>query len=105
MHKKLLCLVTGPNSGATNTRMFQKILDDDKLARDYCKSTSKHIFPFGGAIISWSSKKQICVSRHTQEAEYIACSIATTFVISINRFIKDMELDITNGPVHMYYDN
>lgn len=39
------------------------------------------------------------------KAEYVACSIATTFVISINRFIKDMELDITNGPVHIYYDN
>ena len=48
--------------------------------RDDCKSTSGHVFLFGGVAISWSSKKQSCVTHYTQEAEYVTYSIATTFV-------------------------
>ena len=35
------------------------------------KSTSGHIFLFGGTIVSWLSKKQGYVAKHTMEAEYI----------------------------------
>ena len=38
------------------------------------KSTSGHIFLFGGTIVSWLSKKQGYVAKHTMEAEYIPCS-------------------------------
>jgi len=32
------------------------------------KSTSGHVFLFGGTTVSWLSKKQGCVAKHTMEA-------------------------------------
>ena len=52
--------------------------------KDDGKSTSGHLFIFGGGAVSWSSKKQGCVARYTQEAEYIACSMATTYAVWIS---------------------
>ena len=46
--------------------------------KDNGKSTSGHLFIFGGGAVSWGSKKQGCVTRYTQEAEYNACSTTTT---------------------------
>ena len=40
------------------------------------KSTSGHVFLFGGTIVSWLCKKQSCVAKYTMEAEYISCSTA-----------------------------
>ncbi|XP_043710657.1 secreted RxLR effector protein 161-like [Telopea speciosissima] len=73
--------------------------------RDDCKSTSCHVFIFGGAVVSWDSKKQGCVVRHTQEAEYNACSMATTHAVWIRRFLMEFGLDLVNGPVEIFCDN
>ncbi|GMP44500.1 hypothetical protein CsSME_00013413 [Camellia sinensis var. sinensis] len=42
------------------------------------KSTSGHVFLFGGTAVAWLSKKQSCVAKYTMEAEYIACSTAVS---------------------------
>ncbi|KAL0313703.1 UNVERIFIED_CONTAM: Retrovirus-related Pol polyprotein from transposon TNT 1-94 [Sesamum calycinum] len=47
------------------------------VSRDECKSTPGYTFLFGGAAITWCSKKQPCISLSTMEAEYIACTSAT----------------------------
>jgi hypothetical protein len=39
------------------------------------KYTSGYIFIFGGTVVSWLSKKQICVAKFTMEVKYIACNI------------------------------
>lgn len=49
--------------------------------RDDEKSTLGHLFIFGGSSVSWGSKKQGCFARYTQEAEYIACSMAATHIV------------------------
>ena len=36
--------------------------------KDDGKSTSGHLFIFGGGVVSWGSKKQSCVARYTQQA-------------------------------------
>ena len=41
------------------------------------KSTSSHIFFFGGMAVSWSSQKQGIVALSSCEAEYIAATTAT----------------------------
>ena len=47
------------------------------------KSTSGHIFLFGGTIISWLSKKQGYVAKHTMEAKYIPCSTTVSEAVWI----------------------
>src|SRR5262249_17029316 len=64
-----------------------------------------HLFILGGAAVSWGSKKQGCVARYTQEAEYIACSMATTHAVWIRRFLTDIDLGLVEGPIEMYCDN
>lgn len=39
------------------------------------KSTSGHVFLFGGGIISWSNKKQMCVARYTMDSKFITCNV------------------------------
>ena len=43
---------------------------DADFARDVDdkKSTGGHVFLFGGTTVSWLSKKQGCVAKHTMEA-------------------------------------
>jgi hypothetical protein len=36
------------------------------------KSTSGWVFNLGGGIVSWVSKKQICITHSTMESEFIA---------------------------------
>jgi hypothetical protein len=69
------------------------------------KSTSGHLFLLGVAAVSWGSKKQGSVARHTQEAEYIACSMATTHAVWIKRFLGELGLNLVSGPLQMYCDN
>jgi hypothetical protein len=47
------------------------------------KSTSGYIFLFGGAAVSWLSKKQNCVAKSTMEAEYISCSTTVSNTVWI----------------------
>ena len=73
--------------------------------KDDSKSTSGYIFLFGGGAIVWSCKQHGCTAQHTQEAEYIACNVATTFAVWINRFLKDLKIDLDQEPVQLYCDN
>ncbi|KAF2290984.1 hypothetical protein GH714_017837 [Hevea brasiliensis] len=41
------------------------------------KSTSGWLFTIGGAIVSWSSKKQSCVALPSMESKFIAMSLAS----------------------------
>ena len=41
---------------------------------DQCKSTSGYAFLLSNGAISWSSKKQSCITLSTMESEYVACS-------------------------------
>jgi hypothetical protein len=54
------------------------------------KSTSGYIFLFGGAAISWGSKKQTVISRSTTESELIALDTTCTEA----EWIKNLLLDI-----------
>ena len=69
------------------------------------KSTSGHVFLFGGIAISWLSKKQGCVAKHTMEAEYISCSTAVSEAVWIKRYVDSLKLGIPNRPVDVFYDN
>ena len=54
------------------------------------KSTSGHIFFFGGMSVSWSSQKQSIVALSSCEAEYIAATTATCQAVWMNRLIGEL---------------
>lgn len=69
------------------------------------KSTSGHVLIFWGGILSWASKKQICVARHIMEVEYIACSFITTYAAWIKRFINNLKVKLVNRPINVFCYN
>ena len=65
---------------------------DSDFARD-ChdrKSTSGHIFFFGGMTVSWSSQKQSIVALSSCEAKYVAATTATCQAVWMNWLIGEL---------------
>ncbi|MHB1946433.1 MAG: Ty1/Copia family ribonuclease HI, partial [Metallibacterium sp.] len=68
------------------------------------KSTSGYVFTYGGAAISWASRKQATVALSTAEAEYISLCSATQEAIYLRRIIAELEGD-TSEPTKIWQDN
>lgn len=56
------------------------------------RKSNGDVFLFGGGALSWSSKKQLCVSRHTTDPEYVGCSIAAIQAILIILFVEILKI-------------
>jgi hypothetical protein len=69
-----------------------------------CKSTSGFVFMLGGAVVSWSSKKQTSVALSSTEAEYIAAAHATKEVVWLRRLLIELGLDL-DSPTVLHVDN
>ena len=67
------------------------------------KSTTRWLFTFNGAPISWASKKQNHVTRLSMESELVSSSFATAEGIWIIRLGKDFGQLST--PISIYTDN
>ncbi|XP_070020426.1 secreted RxLR effector protein 161-like [Nicotiana tabacum] len=63
---------------------------------DERKCTSGYVFLLSDGTISWSSKKQSCVSLSTMEAEYVAFASATQEAVWLKKFLDHL-LDITEN--------
>ena len=57
---------------------------------DTRRSTSGYVFQINGSTVSWSSKRQSCVTRSSTEAEYVALSHATQEVVWLRRLLNDI---------------
>ncbi|PNX79093.1 putative copia-type polyprotein [Trifolium pratense] len=57
------------------------------------KSTAGYIFFYGGAPISWCSKKEPVVALSSCEAEYIAASLSTCQAIWLKNLIEEISQD------------
>lgn len=68
------------------------------------KSISGTVFFINGGLVSWSSRKQNCVSLSSTEAEFIALSEACQEACWLRRLMADMEQKI-DGPIELYEDN
>ena len=79
---------------------------DSDSAGDYNdrKSTSGHIFLFGGMVVSWSSQKQSIVALSSCEAEYIAATTASCQAIWTSRLIGEL-MDNEEIKVKLLVDN
>ena len=57
---------------------------------DTRRSTSGYVFQINGSTISWSSKRQYCVTRSSTEGEYVALSHVTQEVVWLRRLLNDI---------------
>lgn len=74
---------------------------EDKETR---KSNSGYVFFLNGGVISWSCRKQTCVSLSSTEAEFIALSDTCQETIWLRRLLVDMHEAMKN-PTLIYEDN
>ena len=79
---------------------------DANLARniDDRKSTSGGYFFLGKRLVTWTNKKQNCISQSTIEAEYVVNALNCTNVVWIKKLLKGMKEEITE-PVVLYCNN
>ena len=56
------------------------------------KSTSGYVFTLGGAVVSWKSSKQTCISRSTMESELIALDKVGKEAQWLPQFLKDIPI-------------
>ena len=55
------------------------------------RSTSGVVLMLNGAPVSWSSRKQSCVSLSTTESEYVAATTAAKEVAWMRRLLDDID--------------
>ena len=67
------------------------------------RSTGGHCFLFGGAVVSWRSKKQEFVAQSTVEAEYVALSFAVREVIWLMKL--EVGVSMKKIPINVGCDN
>ncbi|WVZ88337.1 hypothetical protein U9M48_034871 [Paspalum notatum var. saurae] len=60
-----------------------------------CKSTPGGCYLLGRSLVSWSSKKQNCVSLSTAEAEYIAARSSCAQLLYMKQTLKDYGVELT----------
>ncbi|KAI3747152.1 hypothetical protein L6452_09599 [Arctium lappa] len=67
------------------------------------KSTSGHVQFLGDKLVSWASKKQLCVSTSTAEAEYVAAASCCSQVLWMRTQLRDYGFKYDKIPI--YYDS
>ncbi|KAL3634075.1 hypothetical protein CASFOL_021129 [Castilleja foliolosa] len=68
------------------------------------RSISGHCVYIGGNLVSWSSKKQNCVSRSSTEAEYRSLAQVVSEVSWIRYLLDELSVSQTRVP-HIWIDN
>ena len=58
---------------------------------DTRRSTSGYVFRFGGAAITWRSKRQACVALSTAEAEYVALAGTVQESLWLQQLLSDLQ--------------
>ncbi|KAI3735800.1 hypothetical protein L6452_15315 [Arctium lappa] len=64
------------------------------------KSTSGHVQFLGDKLVSWGSKKQLCVSTSTAEAEYVAAASCCSQVLCMRTQLRDYGFHFNKIPIY-----
>ena len=68
------------------------------------KSTNGGALFLGKRLVSWTCKKQKCISQSITEVEYVVVAMNCSNVVWLKKLLKGMKEDITE-PVIIYCDN
>jgi hypothetical protein len=71
---------------------------------DTRRSTTGYVFTLGNTAVSWSSKRQQCVTVSSCEAEYVAAGIATREALWISEFLDELG-EPDQRPVKIFCDS
>jgi len=71
---------------------------------DTLRSTMGYCFSIGGAVFTWSSRRQKTISNSSCEAEYIALSEASREALWLRQFLREVHL-LKPGPSVLLCDN
>jgi hypothetical protein len=73
---------------------------------DEIKATSGYIFTFGGAAVSWRSRKQTILTKSTMKDELVALEATTVEAEWLRDLLKDMPMVAKPVPaIQLYRDN
>ncbi|KAI3718887.1 hypothetical protein L6452_19772 [Arctium lappa] len=64
------------------------------------KSTSGHVQFLGDKLVSWASKKQLCVSTSTAEAEYVAAASCCSQILWMRTQLRDYGFHFNKIPIY-----
>ncbi|QRV90660.1 Copia protein [Ceratobasidium sp. AG-Ba] len=79
-------------------------VDSDFAAQYDRRSISGNVFVFGGAAISWMSKRQNDVATSTSQAEFTSCYAGGSQAEWIRMFLGELGCG-TSSPTHIFCDN
>ena len=68
------------------------------------KSTSGGAFFLGKRLVTWTTKKQNCISQSIAEVEYVTTTVNCTNIVWIKQLLKVMKEAIIE-PMILYCDN
>ena len=72
--------------------------------KDTRRSVSGHVIYYSGALVSWRSKMQQCVTLSSTEAEYVACSQCVVEMEFLRQMLESMGEEV-ELPMTVYVDN
>jgi hypothetical protein len=78
--------------------------DSNWASKGHCKSICGFIFCVGGAIVSWSTKKQHLIAQSSTKAEYIAAAHTTHEALWLNHFLEELAIFLPS-PIPLHLDN
>jgi hypothetical protein len=97
--------ITYRRDNAENLFVYTDSNYQDRTLRGDGRSTSGYGVYLAGGLISWSSRRQHCVTTSSTEAEYIGQANAIKQIITATQFLLELRLPIIHTPVKLYADN
>jgi hypothetical protein len=97
--------ITYRRDNTENLFVFTDSNYQDRALQGDGRSTSGYAVYLAGGLISWSSRRQHCVTTSSTESEYIGQANAIKQIVSAVQFILELRLPIIHLPIKLYADN
>ncbi|QRV75461.1 Copia-like polyprotein/retrotransposon [Ceratobasidium sp. AG-Ba] len=79
-------------------------VDSDFASQANRRSISGNVFMFGGAAVSWTSKRQNDIATSTSQAEFTSCYTGSSQAEWLRMFLGELGCR-TTAPTHIFCDN